>query len=113
MRSTATARWVGRRAHYSYADAGTYASRAFPRGTGAANYAARAFTVGIGGPVGSGKTALVSALSGRCVRSDTACTGEVTLFLDRQCAHHLFPTIDHRRLSPELILFMRSFTTRR
>ncbi len=62
MRSSATARRVGRRAHYSYADAGTYAARAFPRGNAAANYAARAFTVGIGGPVGSGKTALVSAL---------------------------------------------------
>jgi fatty acid desaturase len=41
------------------------------------------------------------------------CTGEMTLFLDRQCAHHLFPTIDHRRLSRELILFTRSLTTRR
>ena len=41
------------------------------------------------------------------------CTGEVTLFLDRQCAHHLFPTIDHRRLSREFILSMRSLATRR
>ena len=36
------------------------------------------------------------------------CTGEMTLFLDRQCAHHLFPTIDHMRFSRELVLFARS-----
>jgi hypothetical protein len=34
--------------------------------------------------------------------------GEMTLFLDRQCVHHLFPTIDHRRFSQEFVLFMRS-----
>lgn len=33
--------------------------------------------------------------------------GEMTLFLDRQCAHHLFPTIDHRKFSRELILLSR------
>lgn len=33
--------------------------------------------------------------------------GEMTLFLDRQCAHHLFPTIDHRRFSRKLILLSR------
>lgn len=36
--------------------------------------------------------------------------GEMTLFLDRQCAHHLFPTIDHRRFSREFVMFTRSTT---
>ena len=40
------------------------------------------------------------------------CTGEATLFLDRQCAHHLFPTIDHQRLSREFIMFTRFLVTR-
>jgi fatty acid desaturase len=34
-------------------------------------------------------------------------TGEITLFLDRQRAHHLFPTVDHRRFSREFILWTR------
>ena len=41
---------------------GTYTGRAAPLGR---DYAARAFTVGIGGPVGSGKTALLLALCRR------------------------------------------------
>ena len=41
---------------------GTYGDRAAPL---ARDYAARAFTVGIGGPVGSGKTALLLALCRR------------------------------------------------
>jgi urease accessory protein len=45
---------------------GAYADRAAPL---ARNYAARAFTVGIGGPVGSGKTALLLALC-RLLRDD-------------------------------------------
>jgi urease accessory protein len=39
--------------------AGSFQDRAAPR---CRDYAARAFTVGIGGPVGSGKTALLLAL---------------------------------------------------
>lgn len=34
-------------------------------------------------------------------------TGETTLFLDRQCAHHLFPTVDHRQFSRAFLLKMR------
>ena len=45
---------------------GAYAERAAPL---ARNFAARAFTVGIGGPVGSGKTALLLALC-RLLRDD-------------------------------------------
>jgi len=37
-------------------------------------------------------------------------TGEMTLFLDRQRAHHLFPTVDHRRFSREFILWTRAIT---
>ena len=43
-------------------DPGSYDSRELP---GSRDYSTRAFTVGIGGPVGSGKTALVLALCRR------------------------------------------------
>ena len=33
--------------------------------------------------------------------------GELTLFLDRQCVHHLFPTIDHTAFSRELVHLAR------
>jgi urease accessory protein len=45
--------------HPDPVEPGTFASRAAPHRR---NYSARAFTVGIGGPVGSGKTALLLAL---------------------------------------------------
>src|SRR5258708_4699843 len=46
-------------AHDAWSHPGVFHDRAPPR---ARDYALRAFTVGIGGPVGSGKTALVLAL---------------------------------------------------
>ena len=45
--------------HEAWPDPGTFAERDAPL---ARDFAARAFTIGIGGPVGSGKTALVLAL---------------------------------------------------
>jgi len=48
--------------HDSWEGAGRYAERAEPLGR---DFAERPFTVGIGGPVGSGKTALLLALCRR------------------------------------------------
>src|SRR5205823_840652 len=45
--------------HLDPTDPGTFEARSAPKSR---NYADRAFTVGIGGPVGSGKTALLLAL---------------------------------------------------
>lgn len=39
-------------------------------------------------------------------------TGEMTLFLDRQRAHHLFPTVDHRRFSHNFIALTRNMDPR-
>ena len=38
------------------------------------------------------------------------CTNEWSLFLDRQRAHHLFPTVDHSRWTPELIEATRTLS---
>ena len=59
--------------HEEWPDAGAFTARDKPS---ARDYASRAFTVGIGGPVGSGKTALVLALC-RALR-DTHRLGVVT-----------------------------------
>src|SRR5215831_17133600 len=59
--------------HHHDDDPGDFAAREPPRRR---DFARRAFTVGIGGPVGSGKTALVLALC-RALR-DRLCLGVVT-----------------------------------
>lgn len=38
--------------------------------------------------------------------------GEMSLFLDRQRAHHLFPTVDHRRFSCEFVALTRTMEPR-
>jgi urease accessory protein len=50
--------------HEHWAHPGRFRDRGSPQGRDPRDYDQRAFTVGIGGPVGSGKTALVLALCG-------------------------------------------------
>ena len=50
---------------HAYVDAGHFHERE-TAGLGARDWSTRAFTVGIGGPVGSGKTALMDLLASSC-----------------------------------------------
>jgi urease accessory protein len=59
--------------HESWSSPGAFADR---QPSAVRDYSVRAFTVGIGGPVGSGKTALVHALC--CAMRDTVSLGVVT-----------------------------------
>jgi urease accessory protein len=82
--------------HDPMEDAGRFADRVAPL---ARDYAARSFTVGIGGPVGSGKTALLLALC-RALR-DQYSVGVVTNdIFTREDAEFL---VRNQALSPERI----------
>lgn len=56
---------VATRSHFSYSSPGTFAGGSSPTPAHRHDWKHRGFTVGIGGPVGSGKTALVLALTKR------------------------------------------------
>jgi urease accessory protein len=82
--------------HEHWPDAGRFAEREPRR---ARDYAARSFTVGIGGPVGSGKTALVLALCERLrdrIRLGVV-TNDIFTREDAEFLHH------HHALAPEAI----------
>jgi urease accessory protein len=79
-----------------FADAGAYAARDAPL---ARDYRARAFTVGIGGPVGSGKTALLLALC-RLLRNDRNLAVVTNDIFTKEDAEFL---VRHGALAPERI----------
>ena len=76
--------------------AGTYSDRDTPL---ARDYAARAFTVGIGGPVGSGKTALLLALC-RALRDSHAIAVVTNDIFTKEDAEFL---VRNHALAPERI----------
>ena len=76
--------------------AGSFSQRASPKRR---DYGARAFTVGIGGPVGSGKTALLLALC-RALRDDNNIAVVTNDIFTREDAEFL---TRHQALAPERI----------
>ncbi len=83
-------------AHHADPGPGTYERRSAPLGR---DYRERAFTIGIGGPVGSGKTALLFALC-RLLRDDLDLAVVTNDIFTKEDGEFL---VRHRALAPERI----------